>query len=57
MISRYDEVLAQKTNKTSLLALEKKLREQHALKEELKDATDLLQEKQEEQQARIDKNT
>ena len=35
MISRYDEVMAQKSNKTSLIALEKKCKEKYAKKDEL----------------------
>ena len=33
MLKRYDEVLSQKANKTSLIALEKKLYEKYARKE------------------------
>ena len=45
MLSRYDEVMAQKSNKTSLLALEKKCKDKFAKKDELEQQQNDFEEK------------
>ena len=42
MIKRYDEVMAQKANKTSLIGIEKKCREEFVKKEDMETETEEL---------------
>ena len=55
MLSRYDEVMAQKANKTSLLALEKKCKDKFAKKDELERQENEFEEKYEEQTTQMEK--
>lgn len=55
MLSRYDEVMAQKSNKTSLLALEKKCKDKFAKKDELEQQQNDFEEKYTEQSTQIEK--
>lgn len=55
MISRYDEVIAQKANKTSLLAIEKKCKDKYARKDDLENQQKEFEEKIDSNSTKVEK--